>query len=136
MDWDRLPHTTPKYLDFGFLMIYESSMLVIKGTDGITMTINPLTGEGILQWAGALKFVSPISGKTLTVDAVPAPGGVTIMDGQLILIRNVEYPIAAVTRTVTVLDPADTNARQSDNLFLGCRIGNKLYIRPDVEISG
>jgi len=134
LDWTRLYKMGHKYADYQVFAAFEISALIAVGTDTITLTLDPFLGNDVLAWSSDLKFVSPITGKMVLIAAA---SGVAIHDGQILVVHQIPMPLTgSVTKTVSVHSPTDKDARQMDNLFIGCRVGNSFFVRPGLEIVG
>jgi len=133
MDWNRLYKTAHKYADYQVFATLEIAALLPINTALITLTLDPLLGNDTLAWPSPLKFVSPLSGKVVQINA----GDIVIHDGQILVAHDIPMPlVSSVSKSVSVHSPSDREAKRMDNLFIGCRIGNSFFVRPGLEIVG
>jgi len=105
------------------LSVYENGVVVITGGEafGLTLLTNTLT------YATDILIYSPLSGGLITIE----DGSVVIADGESLYVET-EHPIKTATKVLRA--GSQKNARWHKTIPLGRRVGDHVYIRPNIEV--
>lgn len=105
------------------LSVYENGVVVITG--GAAFGFAPLTGA--LTYGADIQIYSPLSGGLITI----AAGGVTVAAGQSLYVET-EHPIPTANKPLQA--GSQKNARWHKTIPLGGRVGDNIFLRPDIVI--
>lgn len=121
-DW-RNSYKSHQYVDYSAIAMFEGTSLSIAGLDSMELVTSITTTT--LTWSG-LTITSTITGKMITVSG----SGMTVSDGDVLYLRNVEHPIKDdTTMTLQASSPRSSAAKKFGNLFIGAVVGGALVLR-------